>query len=316
MKKFLKDSVILAAAVSVIILIINKLTAVYAGIKNYLPSDNGHIYKWKYGDIYYTKSGKGKPVLLVHDLDAASSSHEWNRVVKKLSAGHTVYTLDLIGCGHSDKPNLTYTNFLFVQLLNDFIKNIVGKRCSVVGTGDSFSFVVMACRMEPELYDKLIGVSPTDLAELAKCPGKSKNLIKLLIESPIFGTFIYNFAVNRYHIRDNLSNIYFYKGHMVSQELVNSYYYSAHLCGGDGKFLFASIKSYYTNINITSALKLINNSIFLIGGKEHPFISDVIDDYKIFNPSIESALIPNSCCLPQLEMPRKFSELLNIVLDS
>ena len=73
---------------------------------------------------------------------------------------------------------------------------------------------------------------------------------------------------------------------------------------------------YYTNINIVSAIKKNNYSICLIGGKEHPYIEDVINDYKEFNPAIEDAYIPNTTCLPQLEAPDKFVKLVNIFLHA
>ena len=70
-------------------------------------------------------------------------------------------------------------------------------------------------------------------------------------------------------------NNYYYKGHLVPQKLIHTYYQSAHIGDGGGKYLLASIKSYYTNINIVSAIKKINNSICLIGGKEHPYIEEM-----------------------------------------
>ena len=48
---------------------------------------------------------------------------------------NTVYTLDLLGCGKSDKPNFTYTNFLYVQLVTDFINNVIGEKADVIVTG-------------------------------------------------------------------------------------------------------------------------------------------------------------------------------------
>ena len=110
--------------------------------------------------------------------------------------------------------------------------------------------------------------------------------------------------------------MHLYKGHMVSEKTIQTYYQAAHIGDGGGKYLLASIKSYYTNINVVSAIKKINNSICLIGGKEHPFIEDVINDYQEFNPAIEDAYIPNTTCLPQMEAPDKFVHLVNIILHS
>lgn len=99
----------------------------FSHMTDYLPS-GGKYYHWKYGNIYYTKSGKGKPVLLIHDLDPTASSYEWKAVTKKLAENHTVYAIDLLGCGRSEKPNMTYTNYLYVQLMNEFISNVINEK--------------------------------------------------------------------------------------------------------------------------------------------------------------------------------------------
>ncbi len=78
---------------------------------------------FKYGRIYYTRQGQGAPLLLLHNLDTISSGYEWSKILKKLEKDrfHRIHTLDLLGCGRSDKPSLTYTNFfLYVQLLTSF----------------------------------------------------------------------------------------------------------------------------------------------------------------------------------------------------
>ncbi len=108
---------------------------------------------------------------------------------------------------------------------------------------------------------------------------------------------------------------YFYKNHMVPDSVVDAYYNAAKKEDGRGKYLMASIRSSYTNINIIPAIQKINNSICLIGGRMNPLIMDIIDEYQAYNPSIEAAYIAGTNYLPQLEMPVRFTELLGIVLD-
>ena len=103
-------------------------------------------YDWKFGEVSYTKQGKGSPILLIHDLTTYSSGYEWHKITDKLAEDHTVYCLDLLGCGNSDKPNILYTNFLYVQLITDFIKNVIGDKPTVVATGESAAFVLAACK--------------------------------------------------------------------------------------------------------------------------------------------------------------------------
>ena len=202
MKKNIKHFLFLAAAAGTGIHLMNRTVNRTACMKEILSSHPGHYYDWKHGRIYYTKTGSGAPLLLIHDLHPASSSYEWSRMMKKLEKTNTVYTIDLLGCGRSDKPNITYTNYLYVQLMNEFISNVINEKTDVIATGDSLSFVVMACQMESKYYDHIVGVCPTDLYELAKAPGRRKNMLKFLIELPIIGTFIYNMAVSRNQIID------------------------------------------------------------------------------------------------------------------
>ena len=316
MKKKIKNFTLLLVITTILIFLINKVINFMANFKDHLPRGNGKYFVWRYGDIYYTKKGKGSPVLLIHDMEPYSSAYEWNKVINHLARNNTVYAIDLLGCGRSDKPNLTYTNYMYVQLVNDFIQNVIGEKTHVITTGASISFVVMACQIEPDHFGKLIAVSPADLYELAQSPDRHSSIAKYLIELPIIGTLIYNFLMSKNTILNMLIDDCYYKGYLVSNNTLNSYYHSAHLNNRQRKYLLASINGHYTNINIVPALKKINNSICLIGGKEHDHMDEIIDEYKSFNSSIESAYISNSKYLPQMENPEKFLELVNIILHS
>ncbi len=314
MNKHLRNFLLIGAATVGAIACANKVISVLAEQKDSLPIGMGQYYNWKYGRVYYTKTGTGSPLLLIHDLDASSSSYEWNKVIPELARKHTVYAIDLLGCGRSDKPNLTYTNFLYVQLINNFIRHVIGTKTSAAATGNSFSFLVMACHMEPENYDKLIGVSPCDLALMTRTPNRQKNVLKYVIDSPIIGTFLYNLETSRMRILHEMNNRQFEKKYDRSDSAIDAYYKGAKNEDGRGKYLLASIQSSYTNINIIPAIRKINNSICLIGGRMNPLIMGIIDDYKSYNPSIEDAYIAGADYLPQLETPAKFVELINIVL--
>ena len=106
---------ILSAGAATTTALINKAVKLSAVSRHILESRVSLCYRWRLGNIHYTKIGEGKPVLLVHDLSPASCSYEWHSVRRELAKNHTVYTIDLLGFGRSEKPNLTYTNYLYVQ---------------------------------------------------------------------------------------------------------------------------------------------------------------------------------------------------------
>ena len=60
--------VVLFAIATFIIHVINKIVAASAILKDMLDTDRRNYYKWRFGEVYYTKKGKGSPVLLIHDI--------------------------------------------------------------------------------------------------------------------------------------------------------------------------------------------------------------------------------------------------------
>lgn len=313
-KKHIRNFIILSTLTSVSIYGINKAISISSSINKYLKTDKGNFFNWRYGNIFYTKSGKGSPLLLIHDLNPASSDYEWHKIVKYLSKHHTVYTIDLLGCGRSDKPNITYTNFLFVQLITDFIKNIIGKSTDVISTGESSSFTLMACNMNPECFERIIAINPTDLSDLCKTPNKRKNTLKYLIDFPIIGTLIYNIDYSKKNIENKFIKDYYCNNHTVSTTTIDYYYESAHLHESRGKYLLSSIKANYTNINIIHALRKINNSIYLIGSNERKGNNEIMDSYISYNPSIKVNYISDSKYLPQLENAEKILKIIDSCL--
>ena len=71
-------AVLLSAGAAVGTALINKYLKMSAVSRNLLAQPEPRCYRWRLGNIYYTKTGTGKPLLLVHDLTHASSGCEWD----------------------------------------------------------------------------------------------------------------------------------------------------------------------------------------------------------------------------------------------
>lgn len=271
-------------------------------------------FKWRLGNVHYTKTGTGKPLLLIHDLTPASSGYEWNQLINTLKTKYTVYTIDLLGCGRSEKPNLTYTNYLYVQLICDFIKSEILHRTDVIVTGESASLAIMACNNSPELFDRLLLINPESLASSSQIPGKNSKPYKFLLDFPIVGTLLYHIASNRSFIETMFRDRYYYNPYGAKPIFIDHYHESAHL-GKYPKAIFSSLECKYTKCNISTALKKIDNSIFVVGGMEEPSINATIEEYKTINSAIEATLIPKTKHLPHLEDPEKVLSLIKIYLS-
>ena len=312
MKHKIKTTVILTTLAVGCLHIINRCITAASVLKNLLVKDSGKRFEWRFGNIYYTKCGTGSPLLLLHDLSPYSSSYEWNEMVRKLSKDHTVYTIDLLGCGRSDKPNITYTNFLYVQMLNDFIKNVIGQKTDVAATGLTSSFIVMACHVEAELYNKIMMINPESLTKLSAIPGKRAKVTKFLMDFPIIGTAVYNMIVSKNNLEYLFTEDYLYNPFKLQQKYLDTYYESAHLGECGGKYLLSSINGFYVNANISHALKELNHSVFLVCGKKCEDIEATVESYLERNPAIEAEYIDKAKYLPQIETPEELYNKMKI----
>lgn len=95
---------------------------------------------------------------MIHDMLPGGSGYEWGKIEDDLAVEHTVYNLDLPGCGRSEKSGITYTNFVYVQAICDFIKNVIGEKTDVIVNGYAVSFCCVACHNEKELFNKIMMV--------------------------------------------------------------------------------------------------------------------------------------------------------------
>lgn len=296
---------------SIIITCINKIINLLATSKNLLFVQNAFCYRWRLGNVHYTKIGSGNPILLIHDLTPASSSYEWSQMVQKLKNHYTVYTIDLLGFGRSEKSAYTYTNYLYVQLISDFIKSEIGHRTNIIATGSSSSIIIMACNNNPDLFDKIMLINPCSISEFNQFPGKYAKIFKFMLDLPVIGTLLYHIAVNRSFLIKTFATKYFYNPYSVKPSYIQAYYESAHL-GKSPQSTFASIECQYIKASITSALKKINNSIFIVGSTGIEQMKQILEEYKYYNSSIEYILIEHARLLPQLEKPNDILHMIQI----
>lgn len=272
-------------------------------------SARGKFYHWKQGDIFYKKLGdKGTPLLLIHDLSPFNASFEWNDIIDSLKEDFTIYVLDLPGCGKSDKPAITFTNYYFVQMLADFVNDVIGEPAYVAATGLSGSFVIMATQLYQDLFKHIILINPQSISQLKRQPDHYSKALQTLLDLPFIGTTAYYIMFNHMNTEYHWTEKATFNPFCIDQRILKSSYDASHAGNGFGKYLLGSIDGNYMNVNISKALASIKVPVHLIFGEQNTGYHEALSEYRKLNTNITGEIIGDCKMYPHIETPEDVVE--------
>src|SRR5918911_34866 len=152
-------------------------------------------FDWHGHRIFYTRRGSGAPLLLVHSIHAAASSFEWRSNVDALAESHTVYTIDLLGFGCSDRPDVRYSARLYLHLLDDFAHYVIGAPCTLIASSLSAAYAAVLAARDPGRFPALVLICPAGLSRRYERAGAAGDLTRLVVDAPVVGTALFNALV-------------------------------------------------------------------------------------------------------------------------
>jgi len=301
MKRLMKLFAILVCVFGTISLI-NRWIFKNAGV----PTDSqfeSYKYKWRHGRIRYVVAGKGEPVLLLHGLSAGSSLLEWEEQIGVLSKDYCVYALDFLGYGESNKPNITYSAYLFASQINDFISDVIGSPVNVAASSGSGAVVMAACALKPELYSKMLLLSPVGAFNDKFVCGISP--IQMIIDMPVIGTAVYNILSSRMYFRWSLI-----RNLGLPLDSPSEMHRSAHAGGVGCKFPVAAQFSEMMSFNFDAVIPSLELPMHVCWGAYNA--SNPLSNFRAIrsaNDSIGLTVFGNSGVFPHKNQPKKFYRL-------
>ncbi len=308
MKKLVKSLFFLAGLVTTTVAI-NYLIFKNASV-NIFKNQKENYYKWKHGKIRYIVKGEGKPVVLVHGIYVGCSLLEWEETIEILSKNYKVYALDLIGFGNSEKPNTSFSAYLYITLINDFIKEVIGQKVSIVGNGLSASYAVMAYYFEPSLYNSMVLICPSGVGTQNALPKSKDVYMRWLMESPVLGTAFYNIVSSKFYIKWFLKEYGYQNTSNVTSKRIDEVYYPAHFEGYNTKFPIASLLSNFLNVSIEHVLPNIEIPVRVVWG-DNNVLNPISNFHKIeeLNPNIELSIFEGIKLYPHKESADDFCKV-------
>jgi pimeloyl-ACP methyl ester carboxylesterase len=283
-------------------------------IENTIGGEQGW-FEWRGYRIAYTKRGSGPALMLVHSIHAAAFSFEWRFNVDELARHYTVYTIDLLGFGCSDRPNVRYSARLYTTLIADAVAQLVGGPCVLVASSLSAAYSIILGARDPERFPALVLIEPTGLVRLNRGATTGGEMAQLTIDSPVLGTAVFNALVSKRSLRYHLERVY-RNDELVTDDIVAAYYVAAHQPGA--KYAPSAFLSGHLNIDVRHALRRLRQPTLVVWG-EHAVDTPVEDarGFLSLKQDLRLEVIEGVGSLPHDERPARFNELLlGFVRDS
>lgn len=152
-------------------------------------------------NFYVDNSGTGRPLVLVHSINAGASSYEMKPLFEHYRGQRPVYSLDLPGFGFSERSDRRYSPEMYAAAVRDFLADIVQEPADVVALSLGSEFAARAALEAPGLFNSLSLVSPTGLGKEKKgndgANGAGSETAYKFFSAPLWSQAFYDLLVTR-----------------------------------------------------------------------------------------------------------------------
>jgi pimeloyl-ACP methyl ester carboxylesterase len=281
-------------------------------LSNLIGGEDGG-FEWRERRVAFTKRGSGPPILLIHGIHAAAWSYEWRNNVDALARTNTVYTIDLLGFGLSERPGIRYSARLYISLISDFVSRVIDEPTVLVASSLSAAYAIVLAARDPHRFPAVCLIAPSGLVRLNEPVGIGGEAGRLAVDTPIAGTAMFNALVSRPQLRRYLKNVYSNDA-TVTKELVDIYYATSHQRGA--RHAPAAFLSGHLNIDVRHALRRLSQPALLVWGEQGSMAP--VEEFRGFREikrDFEISVLSPAGDLPHDERSEDFNVILSTWLN-
>ncbi|PSQ43325.1 alpha/beta hydrolase [Halobacteriales archaeon SW_7_68_16] len=226
-----------------------------------LPGETG-TYRWRGIDVTYTEAGdpEDPDVLLLHGINAAATSYEFDGIAETLAESYHVIAPDLPGYGRSARPPLVYDADLYTDFVADFAADTTE---DAVCIASSLTAAYAVGATEPAGFSRLVSICPTATG----MPGQ-RTLLRTLYRAPLVGAALHNLIVSRPSLRYFSADHGYYDPAAITDEKIDYQWEAGHQPGSrfaPASFLAGDLN---TEVDLGAALADLDVPVTLIWGRE------------------------------------------------
>ncbi len=189
---------------------------------------------------YASEPGPGRPLLLLHSVNAAPSAMEVKPLFEHYRGQRSVFAPDLPGFGFSERGDRLYSAELYAAAIAEFLQVVVQCEADVIALSTTAEFASRAVPLAAGLIASLAVISPTGLGTREPPSVAASDRLQRVFATPLLGQALFRVLACKASIRYFL-NLNFED--RAPAELVDYAYATAHQHGARfAPFAFLSTK--------------------------------------------------------------------------
>ena len=263
---------------------------------------------------YLDASSAGRPLVLVHSINAAPSAFEMRPLFQEFRSRRPVYAPELPGFGFSDRSDRRYSPELFSGALADFLSEVVKEPADVVTFSLSSEFAARTVLKTPERLASLVLISPTGFSKRSlPSPTLSERLHKGL-SLPFLSQGLFELLTSRRSIRYFLGQAFVGE---TPPEMIDYAYATAHQPGARYAPLYFLSGQLFTANATEQLYAKLSLPVLVIYDRDPNVSFDLLPGFVANHPNWRAERIAPTLGLPHWEktaetvsaMERFWSEL-------
>lgn len=254
------------------------------------------------GELFYyvDKRRSGRPLLLLHSINAAPSSMEIRPLFDHYRQERPVYSLDLPGFGFSERSGeRPYLPELYTQAIIEMVSTQIGTAVDVVALSLTSEFVARAALQRPDLFHSLTLVSPTGFQEGQAEKSYPGPALYRFFSLPILSQGVYTLLTKRPVIR-YYSNQSFKRE--AADEFVDYAYATSHQHGARHAPLYFLSTQLFTFDILPSVYANLTMPVLVLFDEDPNVTFENLSGFVASRANWKAERVAPSCGLPHWEV--------------
>jgi pimeloyl-ACP methyl ester carboxylesterase len=281
---------------------------------------NQRDWVWRGWQIRYTyirptqNPHKKTPLILLHGF-GASIGH-WRHNLEVLGEHHTVYALDMLGFGASEKAPANYSIDLWVEQVYDFWKTFIRQPVVLVGNSNGSLISLAAAKAHPDMVRGTVMMSlPDPSLEQEAIPPILRPVvrgIKNLVASPLILKPIFN-LVRRPGVLRRWASLAYANPEAITDELIEILADPPQDRGSARAFsaLFKATIGINFSPNVKQVLPTLAIPMLLIWGQKDRFVPPALaSQFLQYNEKLELLNLEDVGHCPHDECPEQVNQAI------